>query len=141
MAGFLIVAGVLLALSARFESPETEAFGYVLTPSPTADIEAVWADIDCSAGVTPVDALLTLRVDAGLPVNTNGCPEPGIAVPVQISAAHNTFLIAIWGDADCEGGISPVDSLVILRNDAGLGYNRSPSCPTRPRRHATVGSA
>ena len=26
----------------------------------------------------------------------------------------------IWGDGDCSGGISPVDSLKILRNDAGL---------------------
>jgi len=34
-----------------------------------------------------------------------------------------------WGDMDCDGDVSPVDSIRILRLDAGLSTSVSPPCP------------
>ncbi len=34
----------------------------------------------------------------------------------------------VWGDANCSGEADPVDSLLTLRHDAGLGANTG-SCP------------
>ncbi len=34
-----------------------------------------------------------------------------------------------WGDADCTNGVNPVDSLKVLRTDAGLGNTQPPGCP------------
>ena len=33
-----------------------------------------------------------------------------------------------WGDANCSGGVGPVDSLLTLRHDAGLSANTG-DCP------------
>ncbi len=34
-----------------------------------------------------------------------------------------------WGDVDCSGFVNPVDSLKLLRFDAGLGVTQEPGCP------------
>jgi hypothetical protein len=34
-----------------------------------------------------------------------------------------------WGDVDCSGEVNPVDSLKILRADAGLGVAQPAECP------------
>ena len=34
-----------------------------------------------------------------------------------------------WGDVDCANGVSPIDSLKVLRADAGLGNTQPPGCP------------
>lgn len=34
-----------------------------------------------------------------------------------------------WANVDCDGQISPVDSLKILRYDAGLSVSQEPGCP------------
>jgi hypothetical protein len=70
-----------------------------------------------------VDALLTLREDAGLPVDTGDCPQLGAEVDVFLASLH------IWGDVDCSGALTPVDSLKILRFDAGLSVSQEEDCP------------
>ena len=34
-----------------------------------------------------------------------------------------------WGDVDCGGEVTPVDSLKLLRFDAGLGVSQADGCP------------
>jgi hypothetical protein len=34
-----------------------------------------------------------------------------------------------WGDVDCSGAVSPVDSLKLLRFDAGLSVAQEEGCP------------
>lgn len=34
-----------------------------------------------------------------------------------------------WGDVDCSGEVNPVDSLKILRADAGLSVAKPEGCP------------
>ena len=35
----------------------------------------------------------------------------------------------IWGDVDCKDGMTPVDSLKVLRFDAGLSVSQEEDCP------------
>ncbi|MEX0682461.1 MAG: right-handed parallel beta-helix repeat-containing protein [Dehalococcoidia bacterium] len=101
------------------------------TPTPTSTVSAspspgatyAWGDANCSGGVDPVDSLLTLREDAGLPVNTAGCPDFGTGVEVAVAS------LLVWGDFDCSGTIDPVDSLKLLRFDAGLSVAKPVDCP------------
>jgi hypothetical protein len=44
-------------------------------------------------------------------------------VDVLFAALH------ILGDVDCSGALNPVDSLKILRFDAGLSVSQEPDCP------------
>ena len=92
------------------------------TPTPTPG-ELIWGDLNCSGDVDAVDALLTLRHDAGLPANTGDCPDFGEAVP-----AGGPSLT--WGDIDCNGAINAVDALKLLRFDAGLSVEQEDGCPT-----------
>ncbi len=34
-----------------------------------------------------------------------------------------------WGDVDCSGDVTPVDSLKLLRYDAGLSVTQEEGCP------------
>jgi hypothetical protein len=80
--------------------------------------------VNCDEDVNPVDSLLILRFDAGLAVNTNGCPAMGTQLDVTIA------VVRTWGDLDCSSLINPVDSLKTLREDAGLGYSKGDvTCP------------
>jgi hypothetical protein len=92
------------------------------TPTPTPG-QLIWGDNNCSGEVDAVDALLTLRHDAGLSADTGACPEFGDAVP----AGGPSFT---WGDIDCDDTIGPVDALKLLRFDAGLSVEQPVGCPT-----------
>jgi parallel beta-helix repeat protein len=105
-------AGNTSEFSANFTMPaDTENCGPPLT----------WGDHNCSGAADPIDALLTLRHDAGLPAGTGECPEFGDAVSASGSALT-------WGDIDCDGTVGPVDGLKILRHDAGLPVQQEPDC-------------
>ena len=94
------------------------------TPVPTPEpVTLTWGDNNCSGSADPIDSLLTLRFDAGLPANTGNCPDFGEVVDVQNASLHR------WGDVDCGGNVTPVDSLKLLRFDAGLGVTQEPGCP------------
>jgi hypothetical protein len=84
---------------------------------------AIWGDHNCSQEADPVDSLLNLRHDAGLPTIMNECPGMGVVVEVIQASPHP------WGDVDCSGGADPVDSLKILRYDAGLSVQQEEGCP------------
>ncbi|HUF52445.1 MAG TPA: hypothetical protein VMR52_01570 [Dehalococcoidia bacterium] len=97
----------------------------ISTPTPTSTGEGqqvAWGDNNCSGAADPVDALLTLRNDAGLSTNTGSCPAFGTPIAL-IASAQMT-----WGDIDCSGAADPVDALKILRFDAGLSAATG-SCP------------
>jgi len=70
-----------------------------------------------------VDSLFVLRGDAGLPTNTGLCPDMGASIEVLNASPH------IWGDVDCNGAMTPVDSLKTLRFDAGLSASQEEGCP------------
>ena len=70
-----------------------------------------------------MDSLFVLRGDAGLPTNTGNCPNMGQDIEVLNASPH------IWGDVDCTGAMTPVDSLKILRFDAGLSASQEVNCP------------
>ncbi len=88
-----------------------------------AGTERIWADDNCSGSADPIDSLLTLRFDAGLPTNTGECPDFGQVVEVTGASPHP------WGDVDCSGAVNPVDSLKLLRFDAGLSVSQAAGCP------------
>ena len=83
----------------------------------------MWGDNNCVDGPNPVDALLALRFDAGLPAETGDCPEMGEEVDIISASLH------LWGDIDCSGAVDPVDGLKLLRFDAGLSIAKPEDCP------------
>ena len=64
-----------------------------------------------------------LRLDAGLFTTT-----PSSCMPMGGALFVNGTL-RIWGDANCDGP-DPVDSVLMLRYDAGLPVQVPPGCPT-----------
>jgi hypothetical protein len=82
-----------------------------------------WADDDCSGSVDPIDALLTMRHDAGLDTVTSDCLGMGGTVQIEGGAQH------IWGDVDCSGEVNLVDALKILIFDAGSPVSQAAGCP------------
>ncbi|MEX1193431.1 MAG: alpha/beta fold hydrolase [Dehalococcoidia bacterium] len=90
---------------------------------PNQGEERTWGDNNCSGNADPVDALLALRFDAGLPTNTGACPAMGVVVEVLGASPHP------WGDIDCTGDVGPVDGLKLLRFDSGLSVSQEPDCP------------
>ena len=79
-----------------------------------------FGDVDCSGGVSAVDALKVLRFNAGLSVAQNDpCVDLGLALP-------NTEL---QGDVDCSNTVSSVDALKLLRYGAGLSVAQNDPCP------------
>ena len=109
------------------EETETPTASPTATPTPTetppAGQSVTWANNNCRDGVGPVDALIALRFDAGLPANTNECPPMGASIDVLFASLH------LWGDVDCSGAIGPVDALKVLRHDAGLDVSQAEGCP------------
>ncbi len=96
------------------------------TPTPSAppgSLAATWADSNCSGSVDPVDALVTMRHDAGFVTFTAECPGMGWTVQL-VGGSQRT-----WGDVDCSGDVNPIDALKILRSDAGLSISQEPNCP------------
>ncbi len=53
------------------------------------------------------------------PTTTNG----------EICIVEDPGTERLWGDSDCSGSVSPVDSLKTLRHDAGLSVSQAPGCP------------
>lgn len=53
------------------------------------------------------------------PTTTNG----------EICIVEEPSTERLWGDSDCSGGVSPVDSLKTLRFDAGLSVSQIGDCP------------
>ena len=98
------------------------------TPTPTpANQQNLWADIDCNSDVNPVDSLKVLRADAVLSVSQDAnCPAPSTDLNVQWDGQSTNEK---WGDADCSNSLNPVDSLKVLRFDAGLFYIQQEPCP------------
>ncbi|HUF54112.1 MAG TPA: choice-of-anchor Q domain-containing protein [Dehalococcoidia bacterium] len=101
-------------------------------PTPV-ERELVWADVNCSDVADPVDALITLRFDAGLSVNIGDCPPMGTAIEVLGSGVaglgEGDGDPQTWGDADCDESIGPVDALKLLRYDAALSVSQQQGCP------------
>ncbi|HUF52408.1 MAG TPA: hypothetical protein VMR52_01385 [Dehalococcoidia bacterium] len=100
--------------------------GQTAEPAPTATPAGdpvAWGDNNCSGAPDPVDALLTLRHDAGLNANTGDCPQLGAQVNVLIAAVY------AWGDFDCSTAVDPIDALKLLRFDAGLNVGQEAGCP------------
>ncbi len=107
------------------------------TPSPTPAgptpivRNLVWGDDQCDGEANPVDSLITLRSDAALPVQLNGCPpmNQDIIVLVTIPVGGPGADPQNWGNVDCDASITPVDGLKILRYDAGLSVSQNQPCP------------
>ena len=101
-------------------------------------IALFWGDVDCSEDIepitppNPVDSLKALRFDGGLSVSQAAdCPKIGLTVTVD-------GLLLPWGDVDCGTfigaertplSVTPVDSLKLLRFDAGLSVSQAAGCP------------
>lgn len=82
---------------------------------------AIWGDANCSGAADPVDALLTLRHDAGL--STDTCFDLGATYEIAGASPHP------WGDVDCSGGVDAIDALKVLRFDAALSVSQAADCP------------
>lgn len=85
-----------------------------------------WGDHDCDDDIDSLDALRSLRFTAGLPL------EPKIAClyfgqTVDVSPADLGLIT--WGDVDCDGSMTAVDALVLLRSVAALPFSQEPGCP------------
>ncbi|MCH7483609.1 MAG: hypothetical protein IIA90_00495, partial [Chloroflexi bacterium] len=98
------------------------------TPTPTlaatpVSLAAIWADGNCSGSVDPIDALVTMRHDAGFDTLTAECPGMGWTVQLVGGSQHT------WGDVDCSGEVNPIDALKILRFDVGLSLSQEADCP------------
>jgi hypothetical protein len=115
------------------------------SPSPTPSmppsetplsLDDLWGDSDCSGEVNPIDSLKTLRTDAGDPPvqDVPFCPAWNAFVRWLSSlnsraGAQGGDIILRWGDGDCSDSVDPIDSLKILRTDAGLGVDQPDDCP------------
>jgi len=100
------------------------------TTPPPATQQNLWADIDCSNNVNPIDSLKMLRADAGLSVSQQAnCPAPSTSLDVTWGTAVQTTTTEKWADSDCSGSLNPVDSLKVLRFDAGLTNIQQEPCP------------
>jgi hypothetical protein len=88
------------------------------TPTPTGTPSGLkQGDVDCTGGVSSVDALKQLRHVAQLPVQqTEPCPDIGTEVASK------------FGDVDCDGDVSSVDALKVLRFVAQLSVAQTEPC-------------
>ena len=97
-------------------------YGSGTAPPPIA---AAKGDIDCDGAVTSADALFLLRDVAHLSVNlVSRCPPidaaAAAAVPLTASTAR--------GDIDCDGVVTAVDALFLLRHVAQLIVSLAEGC-------------
>ncbi|MCI0783958.1 MAG: PD40 domain-containing protein [Chloroflexi bacterium] len=114
--------------------PPTPTPSPTATPGPTPIVrDLVWGDDQCDDEANPIDSLITLRWDAGLDVNLNGCPPMDQDIEVlsvtPVGLGEGDGDPQNWGNVDCDGQVSPVDSLKILRYDAGLDVAQEQGCP------------
>jgi len=103
------------------------------TPGPSPIIQdVVWGDDQCDEEPNPVDSLFTLRFDAGLSTNTGDCPPMDhdlTIVEVLVAGLGGQSPEGMWGNVDCDDETNPVDSLKILRYDAGFESVQEEPCP------------
>jgi hypothetical protein len=102
------------------------------SPTPTPIIrDVVWGDDQCDEEANPVDSLFTLRFDAGLATDTGECPpmDQEITVLEILPAGIEGPVDGNWGNVDCDAETNPVDSLKILRYDAGFDSDQEEPCP------------
>lgn len=57
---------------------------------------------------------------------TTTTPSP---TPSPSPTATPLVLTFVWGDVNCSGESNPIDSLALLRFDAGLAVSQAPGCP------------
>ncbi|HUF53007.1 MAG TPA: hypothetical protein VMR52_04440 [Dehalococcoidia bacterium] len=88
-------------------TPTTQA-----TPSPTAS-------------ATPVPTPTPVGQTASPTPTVTGDPTPSATATPTTPPGVNR----IWGDINCSGASDPVDSLGLLRHDAGLTFNKPATCP------------
>ncbi len=94
-----------------------------------------WGDNNCDGEPNPIDSLITLRSDAALPVGSlAGCPDmkqPLSAIfTLPARGTAGAVQQQLWGDVDCGSSITPVDSLKLLRFDAGFAVVQPLGCPS-----------
>jgi hypothetical protein len=87
--------------------------GYIGQTSPEVDIPPPVLDLNLQ--LQPIGS-------GGTPTPTQ--PPQGTPTPTQPPAGTQYT----WGDVNCSGAVDPVDSLLVLRDDAGLSSNTG-SCP------------
>jgi hypothetical protein len=97
------------------------------TPSNTPGPSRIAGDVDCNGNVNSVDALKILRSVALLSVEQHQ-PCAKIGDPA-LAFAPSVDEPSLQGDVDCNGTISAVDALKILRSVAGLLNNLPGGCP------------
>jgi len=73
---------------------------------------------------TPVTATPTAS-PTGTPTEAPTASATATATPTSPPAGQTV----LWGDVDCSGGVSIVDSLKLLRSDAGLDVTQAADCP------------
>jgi hypothetical protein len=128
------ISGSTLGID-EFDPDWAPATGPTPTPPAATPIieDLVWADTQCDEQVDPLDSLFILRFDAGIKLSQTPCPALGEDVEVlEIEPAglgEGDGDPRVWGDADCNDEIDPVDSLKILRHDAGLDVAQGEGCP------------
>ncbi|MEX2390974.1 MAG: hypothetical protein WD904_05195 [Dehalococcoidia bacterium] len=87
----------------------------------TMEFDAVGDIDDCTD--------LTISVTSHLGPDPNGAETNPSLTHGEICIIENTGTNRLWGDVDCGGSVSPVDSLKILRKDAGLTVDQAAGCP------------
>jgi len=106
--------------------------GGILFPDTERGLDGanVLATIEFDA-VGAIDACtdLTISVTSHLGPDPAG-PETDPAVTNgEICIVEDAGVDRVWGDIDCNGSANPVDSLKILRHDAGLDVDQAVGCP------------
>lgn len=109
------------------------------SPKGMLDDVRIW---DVAASDAEIASLMNQKIDAPSPGLVGAWNFDGAAAAdvgswggtltddVQISGtAEPTPVDRLWGDANCSGGVDPIDSLGILRADAGLSVSQASGCP------------
>jgi hypothetical protein len=84
----------------------------------------VWADNDCSGGITAADALPTVLYLAGLDPGIDSCPATGDSLDTT------SWGSLLWSDLDCSDSFGAPDIVAALREAANLTPATVQDCPT-----------
>ena len=92
--------------------------------------ETTLASITFSAvGAAGTCSDLTINVVSHLGPDPAGPETSPTTTNGEICVVEDPGTERIWGDSDCSGAVNPVDSLKVLRSDAGLSVSQTGSCP------------
>ncbi|MCH8815613.1 MAG: PD40 domain-containing protein [Chloroflexi bacterium] len=108
----------------------TPTLAPIESPIPTPTLvpihELAQGDDDCDGDIDPVDALVSLRHNAGFSLNQQpGCPALGGALLAALPAGAAPDL---FGDVDCDDDVDSVDALKILRSVAAFSVTQNEPC-------------